>query len=80
MKDRDLELWADIKEAQASMAISGFEMTDEQLEEVYTSAEKSLLRAALKNLKQRSIKTGENYGQLVDAYLDELDAKDVKNH
>ncbi len=76
MTAKDTELWADLKEVQASMAIEGFDISEEQLERIYDNTKNSPMRAALRELKKQAIETGADYGELVDEYLDLLDAQE----
>ena len=48
------ELWADFKEIQASMAIEGFELTDEQRERCALRYLKSGIREKLYALKEQA--------------------------
>ena len=70
MTEKDNEIWAGLKETQASMAIEGFELSEEQLEEVFLETKDSPMRRALHELKKQADATGRDYCQLVNEYLD----------
>ena len=76
----DAALWADLKEFQASMAIEGYVLSEEQLIEAYERAQLSdSPRNIMKSLRQRAETTGEDFDELVDKYLDWQDAQDSQN-
>ena len=67
MKKTDIppSLWADLKEAQASMAIEGFDLSDEQLQEVAGDYLKSNIPKKLAELKTKSDREGLDFDELV---------------
>ena len=58
-------LWADLKEAQASMAIEGFDVSDKQLQEVAGDYLKSNIPEKLAELKARSESESLDFDELV---------------
>jgi len=81
VKDGDAEeLWADLKEIQASMAIEGYELSEEQLLQAFNRAQlPDSPRNIIKALKEQALDTGEDLGELIDKYLDYLDAEESEN-
>ena len=71
------KLWRDLKEIQASMAISEFDMTDEQLEKMGLSYIRSGASQKFKLLKERADREGLDYNALV---IEEFGLKNVKIH
>lgn len=59
------ELWADMKEIQASMAIEGFELSEEQLERAALRYLKSAIPKQLEALRDKADREGRPYAEVV---------------
>ena len=70
--DKDEELLADLAEIRASMAIEGYELSDEQMERVFEQCKKSEVPGRIAELRARADSEGLEFESLVDDYIEEL--------